>query len=94
MSNYNFIDMNMNELLDLYNNLSNEINARNNEYRNKLIQKVCNAINELLTEFPDTRLIAEIYPEEYKMINGGIDFDVLEYFTDSGTTKMRVEYFD
>lgn len=37
MSNYNFIDMNINELLELYNNLSNEINTRNNEHRNKLI---------------------------------------------------------
>lgn len=65
-----------------------------NEYKSMLIHKVCYAINELLTEFPDTKLIAEIYPEERIETNGCIEFDVLDYFTNGGTTKMKAAYFN
>ena len=75
--NYNITNMTTDGLLALRNTIDAEIRQRLNERRQKYIDNVCNAINELVNNFPDVELEVTANCED---CGYSVYIDVLDYF--------------
>ena len=70
-------EMTTEELDKMFEAISAELKARENTRRDELIKNVCDAVNKLMTAFPNVRLLTEIECEDCYSLQ---PLDVLDCF--------------
>ena len=83
--------MSFEELQQLHAAVGMAMDERRDRRRQELIQKVCDAMNALASEFPTTELRVRYQCLECAMDD---DIDVMEYFCESGHQMITPAHFD